>query len=123
MPDKIKIVIADDNINIQESLKDILNSKDYLTEVVGNGYELLDNIRKEKPHIVILDLMMPEKDGIEILPAIKCIAPDVRIIIYTAFPRYESSVYAEMADRFLLKTDSPEDIIRIIDEFEKEIAE
>jgi len=121
MPSSIKILIADDNSSIREGLKDILSEKDYLTETASNGYELLENIRKQKPHIIILDLMMPEKDGVEILPAIKCVVPDVKIIIYTAFSRYENSVYVEMADKFLLKTDSPEDIIKVIDGFAKEI--
>jgi len=123
MTEKIRILIADDNSNIRESLIDILAERDYSTEAVSNGYELLESIRKRQPHIIILDLMMPEKDGVEILPAIKCVAPKAKVIIYTAFSRYENSVYSEMADKFLLKTDSPEDIIKIIDEFAKKISE
>ena len=123
MTEKIRILIADDNSNIRESLIDILAERDYSTEAVSNGYELLDSIRMRQPHIIILDLIMPGKDGVEILPAIKCVAPKAKVIIYTAFSRYENSVYSEMADKFLLKTDSPEDIIKIIDEFAKKISE
>jgi DNA-binding NarL/FixJ family response regulator len=63
---------------------------------------------------VILDLMMPEKDGLETISILRSIAPDTKIIVYTAFGRYESSLYAKEADKFLLKTESPERVLKSI---------
>ncbi len=116
MKKEISIVIADDNQGIRQTLKDILNEKGYFVETVNNGYELYNYLKKKSSDIVILDLMMPEKDGIEILFSIKTISPSSKIIIYTGFQRYANSIYAQTADRFLLKGDNLEDLLKAIAE-------
>jgi len=116
MKKEISIVIADDNEGIRQTLKDILSEKGYLVETANNGYELYHYLKKKSPDIIILDLMMPEKDGIEILFSIKTISPGSKIIIYTGFQRYENSIYAQTADRFILKGQTPEDLLKAIDE-------
>lgn len=114
MPQKTKIIIADDNSDIRSTLKDILIEKEFLVETVKNGYELLLNLRKSPAHIIILDLVMPVKDGIEILSTVKSISPNTKIIIYTGFKKYENSVYASTADKFLLKGENPEKLLEAI---------
>ena len=59
---------------------------------------------------------MPEKGGIEVFSAIKCITPDAKIIVYTGFHQYEHSLYIEIADKFLLKSDDPEKLLQAIAE-------
>ncbi len=107
MPKKKNIVIADDNADIRQTLRDILTENGYaVVDTVKDGYELVAYLKKNEPQLVILDLMMPEKDGIEVFDCLKCLHPDTKIIIYTAFHKYEDSLYAHCADRFVLK-DSP----------------
>lgn len=114
MQGKIKIIIADDNPNIRQTLKDILMEKGYSVETVKNGYELLAYLKEKSPHIVVLDLIMPGKDGIAIFATIKCISPNAKIIIYTGFQKYKNSVYARKADRFLLKSGNPKMLVQSI---------
>ena len=116
MSKKAKIVIADDDAGIRATLTDILTERKYAIDAVENGYELLVNLKKKSPQIVILDLMMPEKDGIEVLSAIRSISPNTKIIIYTGFKKYENSIYARSADKFLLKGESPEKLLQTIEE-------
>lgn len=116
MSKKAKIVIADDDAGIRATLTDILIEKKHTVDAVENGYELLANLKKQSPQIVILDLMMPEKDGIEVLSAIRSISPHTKIIIYTGFKKYENSIYARSADKFLLKGGSPEKLLQTIEE-------
>lgn len=116
MADKINIVIADDNLNILSTLKDILTEKGYIVNTVNNGYELLAYLRNNSPQIVILDLIMPGKDGVEIFYSLKSIRPEVKIIIYTGFHKYEGSLYARNADKFLLKDEPPEKLLDAIEE-------
>jgi len=116
MEKKHKIVVADDNINIRQNWLDILTDKGYQVSTVKDGYELLNYLRKESPEIIILDMIMPDKDGIEIFSSIKSIVPSSKIIIYTGFERYEHSVYAGIADKFLLKSDNPEILLKEIEE-------
>ena len=111
-----KIVIAEDNKAIRELIANILGELGYKVDTVTNGYELLAYLEKNNPSIIILDLMMPEKDGLSILGTLKQISPYSRIIIYTGYREYENSVYARTADRFLVKGCSIEDLIKAVDE-------
>ena len=111
-----KIVVADDNPGICQTLKDILEEKGYQVDTVKNGYELITYLRGNNPHLVILDLMMPEKDGTEVFNTIKSIQSNIKIVIYTGFQRYENSLYAHMAEKFLLKDDHTERLLHVIAE-------
>ncbi|MBI4971672.1 MAG: response regulator [Candidatus Omnitrophica bacterium] len=113
---KVKIVIADDNPGIRQTLRDILTEKEYQVDTVENGYELIAYLRENNPKIVILDMMMPEKDGTEVFNTIRSIQSGIKIIIYTGFQRYENSVYAHSAEKFLLKDENPEKLLRAIEE-------
>jgi DNA-binding NtrC family response regulator len=113
---KIKILIADDNRDMCTSLQDILTHKGYIVESVNDGYELLAYFKIKKADILILDLMMPGRDGLEMLAPIKSILPDMKVIIYTAFQRYERSSCRTEADRFLLKTAGADKLCEAIEE-------
>lgn len=115
MDKKIQIVIADDNSNIRQTLKDILTEKGYWVETVSDGFELLAYLRKNESDIVILDLMMPEKGGIEVFDSLRCIRPKIKIVIYTAFHRYAESSYVRFADKFILKDSPPHKLLEAIE--------
>lgn len=110
------ILIVDDDADTRRILTDILTEKGYLVGSVNNGYAALAYLKTKSPHILILDLMMPEKDGLEILSTIKTLSPYTKIVIYTGFQKYEHSVYAREADAFLLKSDDPEKLLQIVEE-------
>lgn len=118
MERKVEIVIADDNPNICQTLTDILVEEGYRVHAVRNGYELLSYLKSSgrTPEVIILDLIMPEKDGLDIFDSIKSIAPDVRIVIYTGYQKYEKSIYAKTADRFLLKDSPPKKLLEALKE-------
>ena len=62
----IKILIADDQELIRQSLTIILNSEaDFeVTDAVANGVEVIRSIRKERPDVILMDIRMPEMDGV-----------------------------------------------------------
>jgi len=114
LPEPTHVVVADDNPNIRQTLKDILTEKGYAVDVVCDGYELLGFLKKKIPNVLILDLIMPQKDGLEVFSAVRRVAPETKIIVYTAFRKYEYSLYAETADKFLLKSESTEKLLEAI---------
>jgi len=62
---KLKILLAEDNpVNCKVALR-ILNKLGYRADVVNNGYEVLNTLKKETYHIILLDVQMPEMDGTE----------------------------------------------------------
>jgi CheY-like chemotaxis protein len=110
------VLVADDNKELCELIADVLKGVGYEVDSVHDGYEIIAYLEANTPSVIILDLMMPEKDGMSVLDTIKRISPYSRIIIYTGHQEYEASVYARAADRFLVKGGDVEDLIKAVDE-------
>jgi len=83
---KIKITIIDDEKELVDTIKELLESRDYSVSFAYNGRSGLEVIKKEKPDLIILDVMMPDMDGRDMLSAIKRDKDtrDVPIIMLTA---------------------------------------
>ena len=82
-----KIIIVDDNDLIRTLLRGILRAED--CEIIGearNGTLALELIEKSKPDIVLLDVLMPEMDGLETLPNIKPQYPEIIVVMITGSP-------------------------------------
>ena len=116
MKQQRKVVIADDNKRLCEVVRSILGEEGYDVDEVHNGYELLAYLEDNNPSVIILDLMMPEKDGISVISSIKQLVPHSRIIIYTGYQEYENSVYARSVDRFLVKGGNLDNLVKVIEE-------
>ena len=104
---KLRIMIADDQELIRESLSIILsqNADMEVTGLAENGAELLSLIKKAPPDIVLMDIRMPELDGVAATRAIKEQWPQVRIIILTTFDddEYVFNALKYGASGYLLK--------------------
>lgn len=86
MNKQIRIVIADDNADIGNLVKEYLGS-DSDFKVVGvtkNGVETLELVKSEKPDVLLLDIIMPELDGLGVLEALKNLPDKPIIIVYSA---------------------------------------
>ncbi len=110
------ILIVDDNASVRDVLKDVLEGKGYSVESVGDGLEALVCVREKTIELIVLDLIMPHRSGMEIFTAIKCLQPSTKIIIYTGFQRYENSIYAQKADKLILKGGDPGELLEAIEE-------
>ena len=86
MGDQIRIVIADDHKLLREMLCQTLRQEKSIEVVgeAGNGLQTIDVISDLKPDIVLLDIIMPEMDGIKVLPAIKEKSPKTKALMLTA---------------------------------------
>lgn len=83
----VKVLIADDQMLIQESLNIILSSFPdiQITETVGNGIEVIESVKHYRPDIVLMDIRMPQMDGVTCTKILKEHFPDVKIIVLTTF--------------------------------------
>lgn len=83
----IKVLIADDQELFRESLNIILRSEpDFeVTEAVSSGLEVVRSVRKNRPDVILMDIRMPEMDGVVCTRIIKENYPDIKIIILTTF--------------------------------------
>jgi two-component system response regulator AtoC len=91
---KVKLLIVDDEAIIRESLHDWLSDIGHQVLTAENGFQALEIIKKEKPGIVIADLVMPGMDGIELLKKAKKISPNIEVIIITAYGSIPTAITA-----------------------------
>jgi DNA-binding response OmpR family regulator len=69
--DKIRILVADDEPNILLSLEFLMRKSGYEVFIARNGTEAMDIVKKQKPDLAVLDIMMPDIDGYQICDFIK----------------------------------------------------
>ncbi|WMJ86012.1 response regulator [Anaerocolumna sp. MB42-C2] len=104
---KIKIVIADDQALVRDGLKAVLNLEEDI-EVIGtadNGREAYELSRRLEPDILLLDVRMPEMDGVECMRNMKRINSATKVIMLTTFndEEYILNAIAAGAKGYLLK--------------------
>ena len=110
----IKVLIADDQEMIRQSLEIVLSTKEGI-EVTGtakDGREVIRCIRKEKPDVILMDVRMPEMDGVQCTEIIKENYPQIKIIILTTFDddEFVFSALKHGASGYLLKGISMDDL-------------
>lgn len=117
---KQTILIVDDEPDFVTMLKQDLQSEGYLVEVAYNGVEAIEKVKKSPPDAIVLDIMMPEKDGFEVCSELKNDDryADIPIILLTAVSDHvSSSQYSHSqaldveADDYLSKPASFEEIL------------
>jgi DNA-binding NarL/FixJ family response regulator len=113
-----QIVIADDHPLMRSALRSLLEAQPEL-KVVGeaaNGREALELCRRLRPQLVLMDLRMPEMDGIQATHAIKQELPSTIVVVITVFAdeRYLSEALTAGATGYILKAASPQEIVNAI---------
>jgi len=94
MKKRPKILIADDEAIVRESLHDWLSDAGYQVFTAENGPQAVEIIEKEEPGIVIADLVMPGMDGIELMKRAKESLPHIQVIIITAYGSIPTAIAA-----------------------------
>ncbi len=89
--DKIRVMLADDNLNILRALSDFLGRKPdiELVSVVSDGVEIPDSVRQFAPDILVMDIIMPRRDGFMTLEALNAMPAALRprVIVLTGLAR------------------------------------
>lgn len=119
MPERIRVLIADDHFVTRKGIASLLRSRDDVDVVaeVEDGREAVEQVRTLQPHVVILDLMMPNMSGIEATQIIHKEFPGVGILILTGYEN-EQQLYRIIeagASGYVLKTAGIEELSAAID--------
>ncbi|HET8724473.1 MAG TPA: sigma-54 dependent transcriptional regulator, partial [Anaeromyxobacteraceae bacterium] len=88
------VLIVDDERPNLESLERIFTREGWRVALAASGEEALEAVRRDRPDVVVTDLMMPGMGGGELLRAVKAIAPAVEVVLMTAFGTVEVAVAA-----------------------------
>ncbi|MDR9856837.1 response regulator transcription factor [Paenibacillus sp. VCA1] len=116
--ERIRVIIADDQPLIRHGLGFIIKVQQDMEWCgeAGNGHEAVTLALKERPDIVLMDVQMPEQDGIEATRELKRLLPDAKVIILTTFD-LEEYVYEGIragAAGYLLKDADPDELLNSI---------
>jgi DNA-binding NarL/FixJ family response regulator len=115
----IKILLADDHTLFRQGLISLLEKQSNVKVVgeAGNGRETLDKVSKLNPDIVLLDIGMPGLSGLDVIPHIKKINPNTKILILSMYEN-EEYLYRSLksgACGYVLKKVAPRDLISSIE--------
>jgi len=116
---KISVLIVDDHEIVRQGLRTYLELLDEI-DVVGesqNGLEAVAEVRQYQPDVVLMDLVMPEMDGIEATRQIGAISPTTKVIVLTSFTEDDKVFPAIKAGAvgYLLKDVSPSELAQAIE--------
>jgi DNA-binding NarL/FixJ family response regulator len=114
----IRVLIADDHAVVRQGLRTFLDLQDDIEVVAeaGDGAEALDAAERHKPDVALIDLVMPNVDGIEAIRGLRERAPDARAIVLSSFIDDEKLFPAVRAGAagYLLKDVQPQELVDAI---------
>ena len=118
MSHDIRILITDDHAVVREGLRLLISSEPGMAVVgqAADGVEAVEMAHSLQPDVILLDLVMPRKDGIEAISEIKQENPEARILVLTSFAE-DDKVFPAIkagAQGYLLKDSSPHELLQAI---------
>lgn len=117
-PDRGKVLVVDDEPIIADVVSRYLQRAGYDTRVAGTGEDALSNARSERPDLVVLDLMLPGVDGLEVMRRLRQDdRTDIAIILLTARGEESDRIMGLRlgADDYLIKPFSPAELVARVD--------
>jgi len=103
-PLKKKILLVEDEETLRLLYQEELEEEGYEVFTAKNGKEGLQKLRKERPDLIILDIVMPEMDGMETLGRIMRDEKRIPIILHTSHPGYQEDFMSWAADAYVVKS-------------------
>ena len=116
MDQTTRILVVDDDENIRKVLVAILEDEGYNVESAGTAKEGIEKTKRKFYNIALIDIRLPDMEGIELLTKIRDTTPRIRKIIITGYPTLQNAVDAvnKGADAYLLKPFDVEKVLETI---------
>ena len=116
-----KILIVEDEASLNEAYTIILNKQGHTVTPTSNGLQALEAIKKKAPDLILLDLRMPEMDGVEFLENLQPTTnyPKIKIIVFSNYDVQKDidAAFKLGAHRYMLKAwASPKELVRVVND-------
>jgi len=116
MVEPIRVLIVDDQPRARKSLKALLSTWPRASEIreASNGGEAVQLVRELQPDLVLMDVRMPEVDGLTATRKIKARWPQVKVMVLSMYLEYEDEALAAGADAFVGKGEDPNKLLDLL---------
>ena len=94
METRADILIVDDDEGTRQTLTLILRKKGYATEAAGTGQEALTKARARFFNLALLDLRLPDTEGVELIAPLKALHPDIAVLMVTGYASQQTAIQA-----------------------------
>ena len=114
---KVSVLVVDDEVLIRKSLAKVLKASGYAVDLASTGAEGLEKSSEVRPQVMILDMRLPDTDGLSVLRRVRQIDPLIQVIVITAYGDVQAAVEAMKlgACDFLRKPYEMEDIVLAVE--------
>lgn len=113
-----KVLIADDHALVRAGLRQFLEQDPQVTEIgeAISGSNTLDMLRSKPWDLLLLDIFMPDRSGLDILARVRALHPNTRVLVLSGYPerQYAISVLRSGANGFLSKESAPEELSKAV---------
>ncbi|MEM3788723.1 MAG: response regulator [Candidatus Bathyarchaeia archaeon] len=118
MVENARILVVDDDENIRKVLKTILEEEGYAVDETENAKKAIEKSRKKVYNLALIDIRLPDMEGIELLTRMKDTVPRMRKIIITGYPTLQNAIEAvnRGADAYILKPFDMDKVLATIKE-------
>jgi two-component system OmpR family response regulator len=113
----VRVLVVDDDKAICEYMETFLAKDGFEVKTLSDPSDAPDEVKNGGYHLVVLDLMMPKLDGVQVLERIRKVDNDVAVVIFTGYPSLETAVQSMKLDAvdYLKKPFNPEEFRVVVD--------
>ena len=119
---EIEVLIVEDDAAMAELMQEELLDEGYQVRVVQSGVGAIEAVQESPPDVVVLDINMPGKDGIETLSDIVNLKADLPVILHTAYSAYKDNYMTWAAVEYVVKASDFKDLKNAIARLAKQAA-
>ena len=116
MDKNVRILIVDDDESIRKTMQTTLEDEGYIVDLATNGNEAIEMTQETAYNIALLDIRLPDMEGVELLKLIKSNVPKTRKIMVTGYPSMQNAISAlnKNADAYLIKPVDIEKLLKLV---------
>jgi DNA-binding NtrC family response regulator len=113
-----RILVVDDDETIRTTMKAILEDEGYLVDLASTGEEAIQLTMKKTYNVALLDIRLPDMEGVELLKLMRDSVPRTRKVMVTGYPSMQNAIAAlnKSADAYLLKPIDIEKLLNLVKE-------
>jgi two-component system, OmpR family, response regulator len=113
----VRVLVVDDDPGVCEFMETFLGNDGFEVRTVSDPAKAAEEVKRGGYHLVVLDLMMPGMDGVEVLERIRKVDSDVAVVIYTGYPSLDTAVKSMKLDAvdYLQKPFNPDEFREVVD--------